>query len=237
MRWEEWKPFYLDIVERLGLDVQADRMATTLLTDLLEDIDSEQLLRDLKELVTGRTVIVCGAGPSLERHLEIVTESKEFDNAVYVAADGAISAFANLGLNCDIIVTDLDGRMEHIREAIEHGTLAIVHAHGDNMETVRASVPSLGKILGSTQVEPTDNVFLWGGFTDGDRACHIIAQNAPRRIVLAGMDFGTTVGKWSKPNHEKNFRASKRKRIKLQIAEELLTHLMSSSGIEYHVLS
>jgi uncharacterized Rossmann fold enzyme len=50
------------------------------------------------------------------------------------------------------------------------------------------------------------------------------------------MDFGTTVGKWSKPNHEGNFRASRRKRIKLQIAEELLTHLMSSSRIEYHVL-
>ncbi len=237
MRWEEWKPFYLDIVDRLGLDIQADRMATTLLTNLLENIDSEPLLRNLKELVAGRTVIVCGAGPSLKRHLEIITESKEFNNAVYVAADGAISAFVNLGLHCDIIVTDLDGRMEHIREAIEQGTLAIVHAHGDNMETVRASVSSLGKILGSTQVEPTDNVFLWGGFTDGDRACYIIAQNAPRRIVLAGMDFGTTVGKWSKPNHERKFHASKRKRIKLQIAEELLTHLMSSSRIEYHVLS
>jgi uncharacterized Rossmann fold enzyme len=237
MRWEEWKPFYLDIVDRLGLDVQADCMATALLADLLEDIDPEPLLRDLKELVAGCTIIACGAGPSLERHLEIVTETKEFDNAVYVAADGAISAFVNFGLNCDIIVTDLDGRMEHIREAVEHGTLAIVHAHGDNMETVRESVPSLGKILGSTQVEPTDNVFLWGGFTDGDRACHIIAQNAPRRVVLAGMDFGTTVGKWSKPNHERNFPASRRKRIKLQIAEELLTHLMSSSRIEYHVLS
>jgi len=236
MRWEEWKPFYLDIVDRLGLDVQADRMATALLTNLLEDIDPEPLLRNLKELVAGCTVIVCGAGPSLERHLEGLIESNEFDNAVYVAADGAISAFVNQGLHCDIVVTDLDGRMEHIREAIEHGTLAIVHAHGDNMEIVRESVPNLGKILGSTQVEPTDNVFLWGGFTDGDRACHIIAQNAPKRIVLAGMDFGTTAGKWSKPNHEVDFRASKRKRIKLQIAEELLTHLMSSSRIEYHVL-
>jgi len=236
MRWEEWKPFYLDIVDRLGLDVQADRMATALLTNLLEDIDPEPLLRNLKELVAGCTVIVCGAGPSLERHLESVIESNEFDNAVYVAADGAISAFVNQGLNCDIVVTDLDGRMEHIREAVEHGTLAIVHAHGDNMEIVRESVPNLGKILGSTQVEPTDNVFLWGGFTDGDRACHIIAQNAPKCIVLAGMDFGTTAGKWSKPNHERDFRASKRKRIKLRIAEELLTHLMSSSRIEYHVL-
>jgi len=236
MRWEEWKPFYLDIVDRLGLDVQADRMATALLTDLLEDIDPEPLLRDLKERVAGCTVIVCGAGPSLDHHLEIVTESKEYNNAVYVAADGAISAFVNLGLNCDVIVTDLDGRMEHIKRAVEHGTLAIVHAHGDNMKTVREYVPSLGKILGSTQVEPTDNVFLWGGFTDGDRACYIVAQNAPKRIVLAGMDFGTTVGMWSKPNHDGNFSASKRKRIKLQIAEELLTHLMSSSRIEYHVL-
>ena len=137
MLWEEWKPFYLDIVEKLELDVQADRMATALLADLLEDIDPEPLLRDLKELVAGCTVIVCGAGPSLERHLETVIDSKEFSNAVYVAADGAISAFVNLGLNCDIIVTDLDGRMEHIREAVEHGTLAIVHAHGDNIEVVR----------------------------------------------------------------------------------------------------
>jgi uncharacterized Rossmann fold enzyme len=142
-----------------------------------------------------------------------------------------------LGLHCDIVVTDLDGDVDHLIEAENNGSLLIVHAHGDNMEQVDSVVPRLGVILGSTQVEPTDRAFLWGGFTDGDRACHVVCDYSPERVILAGMDFGATVGKWSKPGHESHFLAGERKRIKLEIAEELISSLFSRTGIDYQFLT
>jgi len=108
-----------------------------------------------------------------------------------------------------------------------------VHAHGDNMDSVKSIVPKLGNILGSTQVEPTDRAFLWGGFTDGDRACHVVCEYSPQKIILAGMDFGVKVGKWSKPGHDSHFLADSRKRIKLEIAEELISSLVKRTGVDH----
>ena len=237
MRWDDWCPKYYDIVKRLNLDSTADKKATALLTELLESIDPHPLLNRLSETITGRDVIVCGAGPSLKRHLRSFIGSSSHRDYVIVAADGAVSVILELGLYCDIVVTDLDGNMEHLMKAKDNGALLIVHAHGDNIERVKMAVPSLGEVLGSTQVEPTDRAFLWGGFTDGDRACHVACEYSPRRIVLVGMDFGTTVGKWSKPDHENHFPASERKKIKLEIAKELITTLLKTAGIDYLFLT
>jgi uncharacterized Rossmann fold enzyme len=232
LRWDDWCPSYLDIVKRLNLDSAADREATALLTELLESIDPRPMLDRLSETINRKDVIICGAGPSLERHLKSFFSSADHEDYVIVAADGAVSDILELGLHCDIVVTDLDGDIEHIMRAKDNGALLIVHAHGDNIERVRTVVPDLGEILGSTQVEPTDRAFLWGGFTDGDRACHIVCEYSPRRIVLAGMDFGAIVGKWSKPGHENHFPASERKRIKLEIAEGLMTTLLRTTRVD-----
>ena len=113
------------------------------------------------------------------------------------------------------------------------GALPIVHAHGDNIDKIEKFVPKLDCLLGSTQVKPTKNVFLWGGFTDGDRACFIASHYHPKRIILTGMDFGNIVGHWSKPNRLEDFPASKRKSIKLEIAKELISYLRANSNIEY----
>jgi uncharacterized Rossmann fold enzyme len=102
---------------------------------------------------------------------------------------------------------------------------------------VKSIVPKLGDILGSTQIEPTERAFLWGGFTDGDRACHVVSEYSPERIILAGMDFGATVGKWSKPGHVSHFPASEKKRIKLKIAEELISNLLDRTGIDFQFLT
>lgn len=236
MRWEDWQPIYLDIVDKLSLNVSLDQEATRLLTELLKEIDPEPLLQDLEYRVKGNPIVICGAGPSLETHLQSLILKKGL-KPIYVAADGAVSALLNLDYDCSILVTDLDGNLEDIREAAERGALTIVHAHGDNMDKVKEIVPTLGEVLGSTQVEPTDRVFLWGGFTDGDRACHIVTSYAPTRIILAGMDFGNTVGKWSKPMHETHFQADKRKRVKLDIAKNLISALMKQSDIPFATLS
>jgi uncharacterized Rossmann fold enzyme len=227
----------LDIVQRLSLDSDADRESTDLLTSLLEPVDPDPLLRRLSDCLSGKKVIVCGAGPSLKQHLESLMKQDGFADSVIIVADGAVSVVLELGLHCDVVVTDLDGDLDHLQKVKDDGALVVVHAHGDNIDTVKSIVPSLGDVLGSTQVEPTDRAFLWGGFTDGDRACHIVIEHSPERITFAGMDFGTVVGRWSKPGYEEHFPADKRKMIKLEIAEELISGLLKQSGVDYLFLT
>lgn len=237
MRWTDWYPTYLDIVQRLDLDIERDKEATELLTSLLENIKPKPLLEQLRKTITGKIAIVCGAGPSLDRHLDSLKTNGDLSDSVIVAADGAVSVVLEQDIGCDVVATDLDGDLEHLTEVNNKGALLIVHGHGDNMEIVRSAVPELGNILGSTQVEPTHRAFLWGGFTDGDRACHIVSEYSPAKIVLAGMDFGILVGKWSKPNHDTHFTADNSKKIKLEIAEELISNLLERTGIEHTYLT
>ncbi|MGY5879548.1 MAG: 6-hydroxymethylpterin diphosphokinase MptE-like protein [Candidatus Thorarchaeota archaeon] len=236
MEWSEWQPIYYDIINRLDLDSEMDKQATQILTDLLMKINPSPLLRILEQRVHGRTVVICGAGPSLEKHVQTLKEREDFQDLVFVAADGAVSLLLEQNCPCDIIVTDLDGDYNHIEQATKNGALCIVHGHGDNIDKILDMVPSLGQVLGSTQVEPTERVFLWGGFTDGDRACYVVTKYLPERIILAGMDFGGVVGKWSKPSHDSHFVAPQRKLVKLEIAHELVTTLFERINIPYTIL-
>ena len=51
MRWTDWSPTYLDIVQRLDLDVERDKEATELLTSLLENIKPKPLLERLQKTI------------------------------------------------------------------------------------------------------------------------------------------------------------------------------------------
>ncbi len=237
MRWTDWRPIYLDIVQRLGLDIERDQEATSLITSMLENINPNPLLDRLRTTITGKTVVICGAGPSLDRQIESFKNYENISESVIVAADGSVSVLLKNGIRCDVVVTDLDGDLEHLKEVSREGALLIVHGHGDNMEMIKSALPELGSVLGSTQVEPTHRAFLWGGFTDGDRACYIVSEYGPEKIILAGMDFGKLVGKWSKPNHETHFTAGSRKKIKLEIAKELIANLLEEKGIEHVYLT
>ena len=236
MNWDDWKPIYYTIVDRLHLDQNQDERATRLLTEILEPVHPEPLLKHLQERIANRPVVVCGAGPSLERHIKKLKETNRDKDAVFIAADGAVSVLLENNCDCGVIATDLDSDVKYIKEAIDKGALAIVHGHGDNIQKIKDIVPILGEVLGSTQVRPTNRAFLWGGFTDGDRACHIAAEYAPSELILAGMDFGSVVGKWSKPNHMDHFHASERKRVKLEIAENLIVSLLDRIKIPFTFL-
>ena len=152
MKWVDWYPIYLNIVQRLNLDSDTDREATDLLTSMLEPVDPDPLLKRLSDSISGNQVIICGAGPSLKQHMESLLKDDSLTESVIVVADGDTFVILELGLHCDVVVTDLDGDIDHLMEAKKNGALLIVHAHGDNMDRVKSFVPKLGDILGSTQV-------------------------------------------------------------------------------------
>jgi uncharacterized Rossmann fold enzyme len=235
MEWKDWEPIYLDIVRKLNLDVDADREATIILSQLLSGSDSQFLLKKLNDLIRRQDILICGAGPSLEQHIKHLKE-EEIDRYVIVAADGASTALIENDVYCQVIVTDLDGDLNDIKLHQERGAIAIVHAHGDNIDTIKKHISQMLPVLGSTQVEPVENVFLWGGFTDGDRATHLVAEHSPGNVILAGMDFGTLVGRWSKPGNPDHYQADSRKIIKLEIAQELLLRPLIEAKVKYSLL-
>ncbi len=131
-----------------------------------------------------------GAGPSLEKAL------KEFDfsDGTLIAADGATSALLENDLVPDIIVTDLDGRIPDLRIANDRGgSFMVVHAHGDNVDKMTSYVPLFSRVLGTTQTEPLDIVYNFGGFTDGgDRAAFLAEElGGLGRLCLLALTLGT----------------------------------------------
>ena len=62
----------------------------------------------------------------------------------------------------------------------------------DNLSALRLWVPKLrGPLVGTTQGRPLENVFNFGGFTDGDRAAHLVHELGASAIELYGFDFFT----------------------------------------------
>ncbi|MDI6643076.1 MAG: DUF115 domain-containing protein [Candidatus Hodarchaeaceae archaeon] len=219
MRWELWRPWYDRIVKQLGLDRKADVNAAKVLDGLLPEPE----LASLRNLVGGRECIVFGAGPSLDIDLEKLERAGHL-NKVLLAADGATSAVLRYR-DPDVIVTDLDGAVEDQLEAWRRGSWLVVHAHGDNAPQVRKIASKLKeRIIGTTQVEPFGKLYNFGGFTDGDRAAFMAHELGASKIYLAGMDFGTKIGRHS---GDKDL---SRKLIKLEICKELLTWLAEELG-------
>ena len=220
MKWEEWRPFYLRIVREMGYSVEEDRRAAQLLRALLLEGDDYILRQELATIV-GRKVYVFGCGPSLERALR----EHDFSDGTLIAADGATSALLEVGIVPDIIVTDLDGRIPDLKLANDRGAFMVIHAHGDNVEKMSVYVPMFSRILGTCQTEPLDIVYNFGGFTDGDRAAFLAEELGAKEIILVGFDFGSVVGRWSKPGLREHVSIWESKRKKFQFAEELLEWL------------
>jgi hypothetical protein len=228
---KEWLSWYRHIVEALGLDKEADRRATLKLANLIR----EKAVKpgEIAQKVSGKTVIVFGAGPSLQLDLARILKAKLQKFFVPVAADGAATALLKSGITPALIVSDLDGRVSDFVKAEGEGSIIVVHAHGDNVDALEKWIPRFNRVLGTTQTEPIEGlVYNFGGFTDGDRAVFLVEALGAERIFLAGMDLGETVGKYSKPRLKRNIKADFRKRIKLEIAGRLLAWLAAWSETE-----
>lgn len=186
MNFKEWAPFYREIIDDFGFSEEADIESARLLNELLPENPPVDRLRDL---ISGKTVNVFGAGPSLEK-------LEEFPEGTSIAADGATSFFIERGVFPDIIVTDLDGNLEDLILANKKGSLVVIHAHGDNSSALKY-VKEFSAPIGTTQAEAFGRLYNFGGFTDGDRAVFLARHFGACEIRLFGMDLDDKTSKYS----------------------------------------
>ena len=180
MEWEEWRRIYKKILEDFGFEEARDEEAARIAAGIKK---SNISLGEMKKIISGKVVTICGAGENLEEEIGEI-------EGVVIAADEATSVLMANGIIPHIIATDLDGNIEDIIDANEKGSIAIVHAHGDNMDALRKYLPLFrGKILLTTQAKPFNEIYNFGGFTDGDRAYCLARHFKAREIKLVGFDF------------------------------------------------
>jgi uncharacterized Rossmann fold enzyme len=179
MEFEEWEPYYHEILEYFGFDRAGDERAARVLAPLLP----ADCLPLLSALCRDRTVTVCGNAPCLEDDLDRI------EGAVF-AADAACLVLARAGIRPDAVFTDLDGATDDYLALSRGGTLMVVHAHGDNIPLLRYWTPLFeGPVLGTTQARPFPPLHNFGGFSDGDRPAFAAVHLGAGRLLFAGFDL------------------------------------------------
>ena len=214
MRFAEWEPVYESILADFGYDRAGDEAALDLLADRLAE---PALSPD--DLDLAGTVAVVAPGPSLPAETH---RARAADGVV--AASNAADELERSGVAVDLQVTDLDGVPEGAARRTRDGTPVAVHAHGDNRDRLRATVPDCdpARVLPTTQAAPTETVHNLGGFTDGDRAAFVADALGADRLRFVGWDLDDEV------------RAEKRR--KLRWAERLLAWLERRRGERFALL-
>ena len=183
MQFATWEPIYLAILDDFGFSMSGDEDAAKLLAELLRDLGN--CLSTADALVRGRRVVVFGNAPTLDRELDELQRT----DAVFLAADGATAVLLRRGILPDIIVTDLDGSFPDILKANREGSIAVVHAHGDNLDALSRYVPQLEGVIGTAQCRPPEGLYNFGGFTDGDRCVFLAKELGATSIKLVGFDY------------------------------------------------
>lgn len=236
MDFNEWEGWYKEILETLGFLRDDDEKTAELLDKILDEkgcLTIEQFFDEMTEKKDTSKFIVVGAGPSIKKHIKYVKENYDLNDYLIVSADGATTAMLEDDLVPDIVATDLDGKMEDLLAANSLGSYFVIHAHGNNEELIDNWTTKFDKILGTTQSVPIGHLYNFGGFTDGDRAMFFAIALGCEEMVLAGMDFGTTVTKYSRPNIEgATGPADEIKTKKLIFAERLLAWIKENTDVK-----
>jgi 2-amino-4-hydroxy-6-hydroxymethyldihydropteridine diphosphokinase len=220
VRFIDWFPYYQDIRKQFGYSTEKDQVAANILSNLLKKKSLD--LKVLQRKIARRHVMVIGAGDSLVQNIKFVRKSRKF---VKIVADGATKALIENHIKPDVVVTDLDGDISFLRKAERVGAIIVVHSHGDNIENLKKIVPTLRRAIGTTQVMPVENVYNFGGFTDGDRCVFLADEFGAEEIVLVGMEFGDRIGEHSKKSVEN----IELKRDKMKVGKRLLEMLAKRS--------
>ncbi len=177
MRLEEWFRIYVEIARDFGYSIDEDRRAARVLKDLAGD---KLLGKDvLREAISGKEVVVVGGG---------VKEDKEGE--VIITAGKSLNRWLKISSRIpDVHVTDLEESLSDLKFIEREGAIIVVHAHGDNIHLIEKIVPDLESFVATTQAEPFDRVYNFGGFTDGDRAAIIAKTFNAKKIILHGFDL------------------------------------------------
>ncbi|MFB6269483.1 MAG: 6-hydroxymethylpterin diphosphokinase MptE-like protein [Halobacterium sp.] len=214
MEYEDWRPVYEALLSEFGYPEQGDERARDVLAEYVRPFDLTRLD------CAGRRVAVAGGADCLSEETEVAAAADRV-----FAASTAVDVLSDAGVDVDLMVTDLDKNPETARRLTASGVPVAAHAHGDNVPAVREHVPTFDAdhVLGTTQTEPVDSVYNFGGFTDGDRAAFLADHLDAAELVFPGWDFDdASVG------------AEKAK--KLAWAERLLYWLEARRGDRFGVL-
>lgn len=233
MEFGLWEKYYTEILEDFGFSRENDEESAKLLDEILST-EGCLTLDELGEIVGfSDKYIVFGAGPSLKQHVQLLKDEYDLKDYVLLAADGATTALIEQKIAPDIVATDLDGNLDDILLANFRGANIVIHAHGDNMDKIAKLTPFFTSVLGTTQAQPIGNLYNFGGFTDGDRALFLAAALGASQIILAGMDFGDIVTKYSRPNIEtETTQADDFKKKKLRYAEKFTQWIIDNENVE-----
>ncbi len=119
---------------------------------------------------------------------------KESYHDTTIAAGSALSQAVDAGCEPTLLVTDLDGDIALQLKYNSEGVPAVLHAHGDNIDAIIEWAPKFrGHVISTCQCEPPEDIFNFGGFTDGDRAVFIADHFRADEILLNGWDFENPV--------------------------------------------
>lgn len=181
MHYADWDVYYRQILKDFGYSREEDERAARILDATLTGtrIDPE----DLRRAFTGKEATIAGNASDLPKELTAVERP-------LVAADEATTVLREAGIDPDVIVTDLDGRVEDQIAANAEGAVVVVHAHGDNVPAIEKWAPRFpGRVIGTTQSQPFGRMYNFGGFTDGDRAAFLADHLGASSLLLLGFDF------------------------------------------------
>jgi 2-amino-4-hydroxy-6-hydroxymethyldihydropteridine diphosphokinase len=233
MNLDIWFSWYKFILEEFNFSKNDDEKSAEILNNLLESVNR----LSPEKIIIKNKVIIFGAGPSLKKNIKQI-KKLELNNFTIISADGATTALLEEKITPQIIVTDLDGKMEDIIKANKNGAILVIHAHGNNSDKIKKYVPLFDKLIGTTQSNPFKNVYNFGGFTDGDRCVFLAIELGAKVIILGGMDFGKIITKYSRPEIKKSeTKADKIKETKLYFAKKLIEWAAKNEKIQIYNLS
>ena len=222
--YNNWNKWYERILKDFNYNQGEDEKSAQVINSLID----KKYVVDIHGM---DKCIIFGAGPSLKRHIQLIKNTFDITSYIIIAADGATTALLEEAIIPDIIVTDLDGKIDDIIQSNKSGSTLYVHAHGDNIDKIKKYLPQLDKVIATTQTNPIGLVENYGGFTDGDRAIHIAvyALNM-KKIILAGMDFGKYTTKYSRPDNKNMIEeADDVKKLKLSYAQRITGELIKNN--------
>jgi uncharacterized Rossmann fold enzyme len=200
VKFSEWEPIYTEILSYFSFDRTADEKAARILSSLTASHNTKDALLSAQTCIKqADQVIVCGNAPNLIDWCRVQKDSllmqkwpdkEKSKHTLVIAADGAAQVLYAHGITPGIIVTDLDGIDDIALSLNEKGTILVIHAHGDNIPLLLAFVPRCtGPIICTTQAEPFDHIYNFGGFSDGDRAVFFAHALGAPKVTLCGFDL------------------------------------------------